>query len=30
MTQPQQIYLGRHGETAWSLSTQHTGLSTFP
>jgi broad specificity phosphatase PhoE len=30
MTAPLQIYLVRHGETAWSLSGQHTGSTELP
>jgi probable phosphoglycerate mutase len=30
MTAPLQIYFMRHGETAWSLSGQHTGRTDLP
>jgi probable phosphoglycerate mutase len=30
MTSPLQIYFVRHGETAWSLSGQHTGRTDLP
>ncbi len=30
MSTPLKIYLIRHGETAWSLSGQHTGTSDIP
>ena len=29
-TKPQIVYLARHGETAWSLTGQHTGLTDLP
>ena len=30
MKAPQVIYLARHGETAWSISRQHTGRADLP
>ena len=30
MTSPLRVYLVRHGETAWSLSGQHTGRTDLP
>ena len=30
LTRSEVIYLARHGETAWSLSGQHTGLTDLP
>lgn len=30
MSELQVVYLARHGETAWSISGQHTGLTDLP
>lgn len=30
MSAPLQVYFMRHGETAWSLSGQHTGITDLP
>ena len=30
MTEPAEVYLVRHGETAWSLTGQHTGRADIP
>ena len=30
LTEHQAVYLARHGETAWSLTGQHTGLTDLP
>jgi hypothetical protein len=29
-TQLPRVYLARHGETAWTVSRQHTGLTDLP